>query len=123
MLKKPTFFLFIFLYFSGICYSQNQANIWYFGSFAGVDFNSGSPVSLSDGAMTTNEGCATICDSEGELLFYTDGTKVYNKNHSIMPNGTKNNQLVPIGVYVYKIDIIDLGYKSHSLVGSLTLLQ
>ena len=38
--------------------------------------------------MTTNEGCATICDSVGELLFYTDGTKVYNKNHGIMPNGT-----------------------------------
>lgn len=38
--------------------------------------------------MNTGEGCATISNSSGDLLFYTDGVTVWNKNHQIMPNGT-----------------------------------
>ncbi|MBT8184232.1 MAG: T9SS type B sorting domain-containing protein, partial [Eudoraea sp.] len=33
------------------------------------------------------EGCATISDTFGNLLFYTDGLTVYNSNHEIMENG------------------------------------
>jgi gliding motility-associated-like protein len=58
------------------------------------------------------------------IIFDRWGDEIYRNNDVNKPwDGTKNNQLVPIGVYVYKIDIIDLGYKSHSLVGSLSLLQ
>ncbi|PWH83984.1 hypothetical protein DIS18_05400 [Algibacter marinivivus] len=78
---------FIFLIITTLAYSQKEANIWYFGEHAGLDFNSGSPVVLLDGALNTNEGCATISDSNGNLLFYTDGVTVYNKNHMVMPNG------------------------------------
>lgn len=69
-------------------YAQGEANIWYFGKKAGLDFNSGSPVVLTDGVMNTDEGCATISDANGHLLFYTDGVTVWNKNHQIMPNGS-----------------------------------
>ena len=69
------------------CFSQKQANIWYFGQNAGLDFNSGSPVPLLDGALNTNEGCASISDSDGNLLFYTDGITVYNRNHTLLENG------------------------------------
>ena len=68
--------------------TANEGNIWYFGSNAGVDFNSGSPVALLDGAMNTGEGCASISDSSGNLLFYTDGSTIYNRLHAVMPNGT-----------------------------------
>lgn len=34
------------------------------------------------------EGCATISDSSGSLLFYTDGETVYNRFGNIMPNGS-----------------------------------
>ena len=68
--------------------AQKEGNIWYFGENAGLDFNSGSPVALTDGMLNTQEGCASICDANGNLLFYTDGMLVYNKNHGIMPNGT-----------------------------------
>ncbi|TPG35403.1 PKD domain-containing protein [Flavobacterium pectinovorum] len=37
--------------------------------------------------MSTFEGCSTISDSTGKLLFYTDGITVWDKNHQIMPNG------------------------------------
>jgi len=69
-------------------HAQNEANIWYFGDGAGLDFNSGSPVALTNGQLFTQEGCATISDSSGQLLFYTDGSTVWGKTHAIMPNGT-----------------------------------
>ena len=65
-----------------------EGNIWYFGEYAGIDFNSGAPVALTDGQVNTLEGCASIADANGDLLFYTDGMTVYNKNHIIMSNGS-----------------------------------
>lgn len=60
---------------------------WYFGSNAGITFNSGSPVALTNGALLTTEGVATISDNSGNLLFYTNGVTVWNRNHVIMTNG------------------------------------
>lgn len=68
--------------------AQGERNIWYFGRNAGVDFNAGSPpATLTNGALNSNEGCATICTPSGSLLFYSDGTRVWDRNHSVMPNG------------------------------------
>ena len=85
-MKKHLLLLFV-LILSLSCYAQGEANIWYFGRNAGLDFNSGNPISLNDGQLSTEEGCATISNSNGNLLFYTDGITVWNKNHQIMPNG------------------------------------
>ncbi|RZK11790.1 MAG: T9SS type B sorting domain-containing protein [Flavobacterium sp.] len=71
-----------------ILYAQNDSNIWYFGGKAGLDFNNGAPVVLNDGQMETFEGSASISDSSGQLLFYTNGEKVWNKNHQVMSNGS-----------------------------------
>jgi PKD repeat protein len=66
------------------------ANRWYFGRRAGIDFNSGSPVAVFDcnSAFFASEPVASAADTNGNLLFYTDGTTVYNKNHVAMVNGT-----------------------------------
>ena len=70
-------------------FAQNKrANIWYFGSQAGIDFNSGGPVSLNNSAMFATEGCATMCDTSGALMFYTNGFSVWDRNHVQMPSGT-----------------------------------
>jgi gliding motility-associated-like protein len=69
-------------------YAQKQANNWYFGERAGISFNNGTPVFLLNSSMNHNNGCATISDSDGNLLFYTNGMTVWNKNHQPMPNGT-----------------------------------
>ena len=45
------------------------------------------PKLLKDGALNTFEGVASISDYKGNLLFYTDGQKVWNSKHEIMPNG------------------------------------
>lgn len=81
-------FITVLLFLSIGCFAQGEANIWYFGFYAGLDFNSGSPVALTDSQLQTNEGCATISNSAGKLLFYTDGVKIWDKNHNLMPNGT-----------------------------------
>lgn len=67
--------------------AQKEASIWYFGHNAGLDFNAGGPVILTNGQIYTDEGVASICDGNGQLLFYTEGTKVWNRQHRIMPNG------------------------------------
>ena len=67
--------------------AQGEANFWYFGFNAGLDFNGGAPVAVNNGQVSTSEGSASISDAGGNLLFYTDGITVYNKNHVQMPNG------------------------------------
>ena len=67
--------------------AQEEASRWFFGENAGLDFNSGSPLADTNGALNTIEGCATISDKRGNLLFYTDGVTVWNRNHQIMPTG------------------------------------
>ncbi|TRW27169.1 T9SS type B sorting domain-containing protein [Flavobacterium zepuense] len=69
-------------------YTQAQEhNIWYFGYHAGLDFNGGAPLALTDGQINTIEGTASISDNNGDLLFYTDGVTIWNKDHQIMENG------------------------------------
>jgi len=69
-------------------FSQREGYIWYFGAQAGLDFNPGKPVALTNGKLNTNEGCTSISTPEGRLLFYSDGIKVYDSTHNIMPNGS-----------------------------------
>ena len=49
--------------------SNGEANNWYFGDYAGINFNGPTPVALTNGAMSTHEGCAVISDADGNLLF------------------------------------------------------
>lgn len=86
-MKNRSFYYF-FLLFSILAFPQGEANIWYFGENAGLDFNSGTPVALTNGQINTIEGCAVLSNNLGQLLFYTDGITVYNKNHQVMVNGT-----------------------------------
>ncbi len=76
------------------CNAQKQGNVWYFGDNAGLDFNSGAPIALTNGQTSTSapdpydiEGTSVISDSSGALLFYTNGMKIWNKNNQVMPNG------------------------------------
>ena len=80
----------IIVYFLGIssCVAQKEANNWYFGANAGVSFNSGNPVSVTGGMLNSLEGVSSLSDESGNLLFYTDGTTLFNSNHQVMPNGT-----------------------------------
>ncbi|MDT8308542.1 MAG: gliding motility-associated C-terminal domain-containing protein [Bacteroidales bacterium] len=67
---------------------QQEAKNWHFGNAAGIAFTPNGVVTLPPSGMTTNEGCTTISDSTGNLLFYSDGIRVWNSSHQVMPNGT-----------------------------------
>jgi hypothetical protein len=66
-----------------------------FGNHAGINFNTIPPTAI-DSTSVTNEDpypiphflnnyyTASICDSNGNLLFYTDGVKVWDKRNSII---------------------------------------
>ncbi len=68
--------------------SNNNTKYWYFGYKAGLKFESSGPVALTDGAMNQTEGVATMSDANGNLLFYTNGITIYNRNHETMENGS-----------------------------------
>ncbi len=73
-------------------YGQKQNNHWAFGFREGLDFNSGTPVAIQTrmgtGGYMNYEGSATVSDRyTGQLLFYTQGSVVWDRNHNIMPNG------------------------------------
>lgn len=69
-------------------HAQHQYDVWYFGVRAGMSFANGAPTPLLDGETNTLEGTAVLCDrTTGRLLFYTDGVRVWNALHKIMPQG------------------------------------
>jgi len=70
-------------------WTEKQAYNWYFNDEAGINFDTSPPSILTGGMITSidKEGVGTISDAEGNLLFYTNGVTVWNKDHEIMENG------------------------------------
>ena len=72
-------------------FAQLETSKWMFGNRAGLDFSTSPPSPIAGSAMNAWEGVASIADANGELLFYSDGITVWNRNHTAMPNGTGLN--------------------------------
>ncbi|MEL4455851.1 T9SS type B sorting domain-containing protein [Lutimonas vermicola] len=85
MKNKYLSILFILVFAFG--YGQKETANWFFGQYAGLNFSSRTPVAQK-GNLNTLEGCASISNAKGALLFYTDGSTIWNRNHEVMPNGT-----------------------------------
>jgi len=84
----------IFFIFIALCSNaQKEYNNWLFGEYCYLSFNIGSPVFMPGCAISslTQEGCSSISDSAGTLLFYADGEHVFNRIHHAMPNGVGLN--------------------------------
>lgn len=71
---------------------SSQGN-WYFAGFAGLNFSTGVPVADLSGKLKTGDGEATVTQSDinGNLLFYSDGVEVYDRNHTLMNPGSPLN--------------------------------
>lgn len=114
---------FILIIISCVCSAQGEANNWYFGQEAAITFNSGSPVAITDSAMSTYEGCAVLSNGAGQLLMYTDGVTVYNRIHQVMPNGnsllghsssTHSGTIVPLPGSTHLFYVFTLDYQSNA---------
>ena len=83
--------LIAFLPFSESSAQSRYYDQWYFGRQVGLDFRAGLNLpELVTSPINAFEGSASICDPRtGELLFYTDGRSVWNRNHVVMSNGTE----------------------------------
>jgi len=85
---KKTILLFASIIFWHIaCQAQKENNVWAFGDSMGIDFNGPNPTVIKTSIRSLG-GSASVCDTGGQLLFYTQGDFVWNRNHQLMPNGT-----------------------------------
>lgn len=82
----------VFLTLHLFLFSQGENNHWYFGNGAAVNFNSPTnPQVLTNSNMYAGQRpVGSISDANGNLLFYTDGKYIWNREHQIMQNGTLN---------------------------------
>jgi large repetitive protein len=126
---KKSIILILFIFFTTLqLFSQKEAFTWYFGEYAGIDFNNNvSPRPLTNNnVMDQLEGCATISDPNGEMLFFTDGKTIWNRIFKPMPNGqnlmgarssTQSAIIVPDpgDYYQYYVFTIDSENGGHGL--------
>ena len=77
----------IAILFSFTAFSQKENYQWYFGNQAALSFSTNPPTILNNSALMANKSCASIADTAGNLLFYTNGFDIWNKQHQLMANG------------------------------------
>jgi len=86
-LLYPTILVLMLLSNISMAQQFGPGSNWYFGQNAGITFTT-NPPTATIGSLVTQEGCSTISDANGNLLFSTDGGTVYTKTHTVMANGT-----------------------------------
>jgi|GEM_PF-2681649 len=79
--------LLIGIYQPYILCAPNEGNVWYFGNFSGLDFNTTPVTVLGDGQLNSNEGCISVSKPDGNLLLYSNGRRIWNSAHEVIVNG------------------------------------
>ena len=114
-MKKIQLYLLGMLLLCGLStQAQKEAYNWFYGSGQGITWNQtqtfqGIPYDAPNTTVTlegiptryesttvrpqmypmsTREGCFSMSDSDGKLLFYSHGSTIYNRNHVVMENAT-----------------------------------
>ena len=89
-MRKIYFNLILLLVFINSVNSQSINNIWQLGS-SNINFSTNPGLFSNVANNVNNYGLASISDANGKLLLYTDGIKVWNKNHAVITNGNLTN--------------------------------
>lgn len=105
MLKKIISILTLFSITANCIHAQREQHNWLFGFNAGLTWNStrsvgatgvygtanatltGLPAQRTGSAMQTYEGCFSTSDTNGNILFYSDGVTIWNRNNQVMVTG------------------------------------
>jgi hypothetical protein len=106
-------------------YNLPENSVWAFGDHRGMDFSGANPVPVNT-SMFHGEGCASVCDGEGALLFYSNGNKVWDAAGNLFPHGqnldipvmtalttTQTALIVPIPAQMDKYYLFTLGTKLY----------
>ena len=93
VIVRVVLFLFVLFGIQSAFAQDRSRHNWYFGnSNLGIRFNrvDHSPTLVNNKATPFNIGGSAVATdaTNGNLLFYTDGSNIYDATHTIMPNGT-----------------------------------
>ena len=106
MMFKKIYTVVVLLLITMCIHAQREQNNWFFGRNAGLTWQTTTsysatgvygtanatltniPTALTGSPLSTKEGCFSISDVDGNLLFFSDGMTIWNKNKSVMTNGT-----------------------------------
>lgn len=89
---------------------------WLFGNKARLTFTTGGATASSSPWINTGEGCAAVSDSSGNLVFYTDGSKIWdgadNQQYGALLGNTSSTQSAiivpdPFGAQLYYVFTAD----------------
>ncbi|MEP7252496.1 MAG: gliding motility-associated C-terminal domain-containing protein [Ginsengibacter sp.] len=84
---RTSLFLAILVLYALVSSAQKRNNIWAFGDNTGLNFNT-NPVSPFRSKAEGSQPpyfISSICSPDGQLLFYTDGHKVWNRDNVVLP--------------------------------------
>src|SRR5580765_6509625 len=96
----------VFLFFGNVAvYAQKEMNYFALYKEFGFDFNAINTHPVSTATVPNHgDGVSTICDTSGNLLFYTNNNKVWNKNHQPMMNGFGLKGVVDAAGSIFSLD-------------------
>lgn len=81
--------LFLLLFIAGrSSQAQLENTHWMFSYRNGLHFYGGTVPNIARSELYSVEGGASVSSGSGNLLFYTDGLRVWDRSHNFMPNGT-----------------------------------
>lgn len=104
-MKKKIFICSLIFMVSMFARAQKETYNWYFGANCGISWSDtrdvlatglfgvsdatlvGLPVNVDNSKINTSEGCFSLSDTQGNLLFYSDGKTIWNRNNLVMTNG------------------------------------
>ncbi|MCF6170912.1 MAG: PKD domain-containing protein, partial [Bacteroidales bacterium] len=87
-MKRKTLLILLLIFSGLVVTAQNQANIWYFGDYAGLDFNTGVPVNTHEINIGSASAISVMSDTNGNLLFCCNARRIVNRVGHTMPNGS-----------------------------------
>jgi len=77
----------LILLYPAIGFGQLQTVHWHFGDSTSLHFTGDTVEAGASGGMFASEGCASISDNQGNLLFYSNGVTVWDARHQVMSRG------------------------------------
>ena len=102
MMKKILSIIFFSSLFITNTFSQEESTNWIFAKNSKLNFSNNSTNFSNSGELTsTDDEVASISDEVGNLLFYTDGKSVWNRNNNIMQNGDNSLAHTTLASYIY----------------------
>lgn len=81
---------------TSMLFAQKEAWKWYFEQYNGLDFSGDTVKYLTGCQFGENESSSSICDTNGNMLFYSNGITLYNRYNKVVKNG--NGLGFPLGL-------------------------